>query len=309
MSSKAIEVRQRFRPFTHVPGQRIPIPGTYDTVQVFPGRLVFNGEREVLLPMTGAAKDFLATLDLEKGRVSVECHLESGFFRTHIDRDWMVHIDKAPWGSEKTPSRCKPIVRHERLSFGNHKKQDWNRIVARQDLAEFLPFWYRLGKMTPSATSRVVFSPDTFWDLFRTRFSDLLVPHLEDFQYWGVPLETTLGCHPHSLLYEGAQAIEKMLLDPKGQELFVLPHLHYKLHCGRLINVPMELGSWKGVVSLEWTKKKVRRLHLRCQEDGELYLRVRHGVSSCRFNQERRADVSDPLVMKKGEQIMVDRFC
>ncbi len=175
-----IRIAQKIRPFTHLPGEKIPIPGTAWALAAYPARLCFydlseanpSVQLDIRLDIAGPVDEFTSQLDPAKGMIKVWGKSQKGFYRIHIhgsDAGVGVYFDKTPeqglsfrvenepdhivhakeWYVSTTTGSFAPYVspKLERLSLGSHKSQDWEGVKRRSDLAEILPVWYQLGQV------------------------------------------------------------------------------------------------------------------------------------------------------------------
>ncbi|MCB1149761.1 MAG: hypothetical protein KDK48_06295, partial [Chlamydiia bacterium] len=231
-----------------------------------------------------------------KGWILLSGRSPQGFFRTYIARDGI--FESAP------PALAAP---KERLSFGVHKKQEWDAVLSRGALQEILPFWMRLGQMTPSAEA---FEGGTaallgdFATLFRTGFGGLLAPRMQDIDYQGfeIPPITKHGS-PFYLLTEGARQIRSLFFRESGDALHILPSAPSAFHAGRMIDVEA-----KGMnLSFEWTKGKMRRALIKSGE--EIVQRVIFPKEIKRFRVNGRVQSAEaPLALEKEKLTLLDRF-
>lgn len=171
ISLKPITIYERLKPFQHSPRAKIPLPGSYFYVAVFPAFLsVFSFENPdckafatVSLPIKGPVKNFTAELDLERGCIRVWGESLTGYFRYHLtfipeSGKIGVFVEKLPEGVENpfaqhpafSLMKALPRVKlGEALSLGNHRAQNWDRVKERQQLEEILPAWFALGQQMP----------------------------------------------------------------------------------------------------------------------------------------------------------------
>ncbi len=299
-----IDIAQRLRPFTHLPGTPSIMPGTGKRIVVYPTMV-----DQQPLPITGPVQGFTHQLDLERGCVWIFGHAKSGYFRQRIS---------------SMPSL--PVV--ERLYLGVDKTQDWELVRRRADPAEYLPFWYRLGQMVPpseatggtarflhewrqaiqSKDRQAVLEPVR--NLFLCGFEGLLAPRLQDTDYngfaLGLPEPTD---NPLALLSQGAWLIREMLVSVGEQNLHFLPVLPPEFSNGRLIKTP--LGPL--TISLEWSKKLLRRLILTTQTVGEWNLQFQTSLRSFRLRHSEsdrgeRLTCDSWLTLEPGIEYLLDRF-
>ncbi|MBA3721183.1 MAG: hypothetical protein H0W88_02120 [Parachlamydiaceae bacterium] len=313
-----IQIAERLRPYSHLPGTRLLLSGTSYCLEIFPALIRIyaietNNLRlieQIHLHIIGPVQEFTILQDLENGKVTVWGHALNGFIRYHIlsEKDGKgvrLIVEKGPVEGiqirfHETYSRLllakesldffvktnefslSSPIQGSRLSLGNHKAQDWNLVKRRLDLTEILPVWNRLGELTPSISlNDVEFSSNlillknceelirmekreeivqSFKNLFQAGFSDLLVPRLVDNQHHGfIPegkITPMFTVSPLVLLSEGSRLIRSLFVQQQGSEIKILPVLPPEFHCGRIIQLNIQGGN----LSIEWTKKTIRRL-------------------------------------------------
>lgn len=179
-----------------------------------------------------------------------------------------------------------------RLSFGNHKAQEWEHVLRRLDLLEIFPFWVRLGQQVPftalkteegtafllKEAQRALSLNDkktamrAFKTLIQVGFREILVPQMEDPFFQGIPLPAFSSSNnqsPLALLSEGSQTIQSLFVRIQQRTLEILPLLPPEIDCGRFIGV--RCGNW-GVLDIEWTKKFLRRVVLQTSEPCQIDL-------------------------------------
>lgn len=228
-----------------------------------------------------------------------------------------------------TPYQLPPC---DRLSLGHHKAQEGELMRRRLCLAEILPFWHRLGQLVPAEQiqncqggtlalldrcrqclqhNKPEETEQAWVHLILAGFSSLFVPRLEDTDYQGLthPLSScTLS--PLVLLSEGACLIRQLFVQQEQEQVRILPHLLPSLPSGRLIQVPLAAGGW---ISLEWTKKVIRRLVIYAAQDQTLLLQFRSNVRSYRLYQHTkdkgtRQACASFLSLKKNCYYFFDNF-
>ncbi len=299
-----IEISQRLRPFTHRPGMTSLLPGTGEKIAVYPTMI-----KDQCLPVSGPVNGFTHQLDLEKGCICIYGHAKEGFFR-----------DCVP------PHPSLPIV--DRLFLGVDKAQDWDLIHRRADPAEYLPFWYRLGQMVPNhqaTTGTAVFLQewrqhiqakdriavlDPVKNLFSCGFEGILTPRLEDTDHHGFALPPIQSKdNPLALLSEGAKLIRELFVSTNEQELHLLPVLPPEFHCGRLV------GTATGplTLSLEWSKKLIRRMIITTEIAGEWALQFQNPLQSFRLRHSpgdrgHRVECGSFLTLEPGVEYLFDCF-
>lgn len=217
------------------------------------------------LPFVGPVKDFTVQLNLEHSYISVWGHAQGGFFRYHI------HAAEGSFTISDLPPKQQVNVA-ERLSLGVDKKQDWNEVARRLDLAEILPFWLRLGSLVPAVKRGeggvlTLLKHETLQECYMAGFEGILFPRLEDADYQGFGLPAVADDQsPIALLTQGADLIRSLFFHHDGPFLSILPQLPHAFDAGRFVNV--SCGN-VGEVDFEWRSRKLRRLVFRCQQDAE----------------------------------------
>lgn len=338
-----ISIAERFRPFSKLPGIACILPLSKLQLQVFPALIrIYDLSRsepglkcEFSLPIQGPVKDFTVMQDLEKGCVKVWGQSKDGFFRYRVhaantDVGFVIIPEKIPMSNffDHLPvaSSLESIFAPlgiERLSFGVTKKADWTLVDRRLELAEILPFWYRLGQMTPAvsehkegaasllcAIEEATHSKDVqelstcFKNLYLAGFGGLLCCRLTDDDYQGfklpaVPEGSASG--PLVLLTQGAKLIKNMLVCPAGEDrIEILPCLMPELHAGRLCNASLGEIGW---LDLEWSKKQTRRISFYSARKQTLNFCFQSRLKSYRF---RKADAKFSYVKSCGEAIVFE---
>lgn len=326
-----IEIKQKFAPFSHLPGTRCLIPGTTWEVMAYPAKLFFwdlaTGERrELALPLEGPIKGFTVIQNLEKAYVTVSGTAKGKFFSYRIEKDRLV------WktGESIRLSFLKAIELPPtllRLSLGSHKAQNWDQVKERLDLQEILPMWLKLASVIPQGsppqklwgTYQLLGSEWTkknarvhFENLFQAAFQGILSPRVQDENYLGLVREEKVPADvsPIPLIHEGAKQILSLFFAEEGSELALLPALPPELHAGRLMGCHSKNGV---LLDLEWSKKELKKVVLHPQEDGEITLALPKGVSSFRVRKVLRqkgsvVSAKESLCLKKGQRLYLDRF-
>lgn len=302
-----ITIGQRLRPYSHLPGTYLLLPGTTTRMQVFPTRVIYEDLsgpfpkhiKTVDYPHTGPVRDFTVQQDLERGRVLVWGHAQAGHFKTFEE-------GSAP-----------KVI--ERLSLGSHKAQDMAFIVRRLNFQEIFPLWFQLGQMLPplvegpfggtlallepctkAITSR---SPETilapFETLYRAGFEGIMSPRLQDNEHQGlgVPEASEESATPLLLLVKGYSLIRSLFVQFSGNQLSLLPALPPQFHAGRLLDVQL---PGLGTLDLEWSKKEVRRCVIRCEQSAEFILNSKNH-KSYRINKKENHSTGALISLAPGE--------
>lgn len=325
-----IKIAQRLRPFSHQAGSYAHIPGSPYRARIYPTRFVVEdvSGRQILikdLPLTGPVDEFTVQLDLEKGDVVVWGRAKEGFYRYRLRASTQgvaVVVEKMPKGvtieHEAGELYLVPKGLH-RLSLGSHKSQEWEQICRRADFAEIFPLWHRLGQMIPEGKAVSVLDKckqaiaerdaqhvlDRFREVFVACFDGMLAPRLADTNYHGIALPETKDASPLALLAQGSQLIQSMFVQAEGNKIGLLPVLPPEFHSGRILDV--ECG--KVTVSIEWTKKVVRRVSLQPHEDVTVSLSARNSQKSCRIHDhDKRYTLGSDLSLVAGKIYWLDNF-
>jgi hypothetical protein len=300
---RRITIAQRLRPFSHVPGTKLLLPGSGNQLVIYPTLIVVD-DQEISIPLTGPVDDFTVQLDLEKGCVKVWGHYKEGFLRYRIhattDGSYTIVTEKSP--QDIFPQSEKNLFQMphcERLSLGKDKSQDWDMVVRRKDLTEILPFWHRLGQLLPE-TPTGKFDPD-FLNLFQAGFEGLLSPRLKDTQHQGLSLPKMSS--PLALLTQGAQLIRSLFIIQKGDQLEILPNCDF--HQGRMIDI--SCGSL-GTLDIEWTKKTLRRVVFHSKVNGEITFKFPKDLKTFRLTPGKKMSVDTPILVNEGITYLFDNF-
>lgn len=320
-----ISLFEKFKPFSHKPGISCLLPQTSYEVEVFPSLVriydIKTGKRECILeeeiPIQGPLKDFTVVQDLERNIISV---FGKNLFY-HIKSDLSIVFQKKMPFSEKKLQ--------EKLFFGVHKQQDWEKIVRRKDFGEILPFWFALGSgygnIVPPQKKSGIFSlldecqevifrhrPEhilsSFEKVFLAGFRGILVPRLKDEDYQGIVFEEAYG-NPLYLLSYGYHLLRSLFIEKRKESLHILPNLPPSFFSGKLINV--EIPPY-GIFALEWSKKTIRRIHIESSFEGYLPLVFSSHLKQFRFRKNlkergKSQSCKTPLEISKGT-FYLDRF-
>lgn len=177
-----IQIAERLKPYSHVPGTFCVLPGSHLRLQIFPALLRVHDLEgpfpvlfaEINLGITGPVKDFTVSQDLEHGFVQVWGQAKNGYFRFNVnassDGKFFITIERAPKEGlvlnslkirqgdiievskncieqKEGPGYIPPVT--DRLSLGFHKAQDWSLMHSRMAMEEIMPLWMRLGQLIP----------------------------------------------------------------------------------------------------------------------------------------------------------------
>jgi len=323
-----IKIAEILRPVTHVPGMKIPIPGSPLILHVFPALLrVYRGAeviQEIELAISGPVKEFTAQLDLVKGCINVWGRSQKGYFRYSVfggESQVQLKFAKAPKGLQDIGADFPHYIPEniERLSLGSHKSQDWHGVVQRGDLVEILPVWYQLGQMMPEVEqnskggtfSLLKSDIESFKQLWLAGFEGMMSPRLEDTDHQGFQLPVVdQNLSPLPLLSQGWKVIRQMFFEESSEVLTILPHLPKEFHCGRLVGVKTDDHL---TINIEWTKKQLRRMEIVSGSDTERQIVFPKGLKSYRLRNRKtekgkRVSIDKILRLEKGKSFILDNF-
>ncbi len=218
----------------------------------------------------------------------------------------------------------------ERLSLGSHKAQDWELIKKRRhQMEEIFPIWLSLGQMCPllpvdDRKGTLVFldreamdrlPPEhilpAFEKFYLAAFEGMLSPRLKDTDHQGFSLPSIpagFTRSPLPLLDRGAELIRRLFFREENRSLYILPQLPLEFHSGRFLGLK---SAW-GLIDMEWSKKKIRRLIVHSQLEGSIQFKF-HGVKRYRVRLQRHEKgkchlIGQELAVKAGLQYWLDNF-
>jgi len=171
---KQIEIKQKLKPFSLVPGIEIPYPQTEHVFKLYPtyfeiykdGTPVFQAH----LNFKETPKNFIAHFNLYNGKIEVQLTFEKGVVHydlysnseallLFVKRNTFKSIDLKVEGGPRSQkialkkefilidSVSIPLISDlELLSLGSHKKQQIERILERKDVREIFPILFMLGQ-------------------------------------------------------------------------------------------------------------------------------------------------------------------
>ncbi len=352
-----ISIALRCRPFSHVPGNRWVLPHTEYGVQVFPTRLIFFSLRDSSLQwildfrMQGPVRGFTVQLDAEAHMLSLWGEAKDGYFKMRVACEGehvALHNERRPLlctfegrdvrlersASYALPIPCKARPREiiPRLSLGMHKAQEWEKIRMRANIQEFLPLWYRLGKLFDGSASKysegtlhllercreLVYANEkqrvveAFTELFLAGMGNAFFPRLVDEEFQGIlpngKREESVS--PMPILSHGARLIEALFYREEHDSMGILPCVPSQFHSGRITDVVTKAGE---ILAWEWTKYKLRRMRIASHSGKELTLQLPTSMKQCRMRTSL-CEKGHVLSIHKGfltipsSNCMLDRF-
>lgn len=355
-----MKIASRYRPFSHIPGNTCLIPNTSCEVTAYPTAVFVKDEQGRLVQieweLTGLVKEFTLMQDLERREVFIYGIAKEGYFSYRLsckEGSIILKLDRASQGflkgiiKESSAEIClKPkeilslfktsyhslVMNLEKISFGNHKAQDWDLIKRRNNPLEYIPFWFALGQGSaqdelPLEGKGIIKhlelckqalqneEKESFLEklreLFEVGFESLLVPKLYDAKYLGLSknsLSQTNHKTPIALLKEGYELIRKMFFEVKDNKISILCHLPSMFHAGRCLN--FQLG--KTTFHIEWCKKLLKKVIINSSEKQTLHFCFQKALKTFRVRgslNTRGLEVacSEPITLDKGLYIL-DQF-
>lgn len=329
-----IKIAERLRPFSHTPGVYCILPYTSLRLQIFPTLIrVYDLsnqvpilKQEIHVPLKGPMKDFTIQLDLEIADIKVFGESSEGYFRYSLFADLSgniaINVEKglSNWTSTNEKNlRGNPFI--ERLSFGGHKKQDFDCFNLSPNLVDILPIWFRMGQLIDYQANIVyegtaallkkceiatnLEAYEHLFNLYKAGFEGILSPRLVDEQYQGFDLPSlTQSTSPLILLSEGAKIIRSFFFRQEGNQLSVLPCLPTQFHCGRYLQIQC---ADLGFLDFEWTKKTIRRMVFHAKKDAFIDFKFPKTVNNFRLNKQA-LKVGEPIEVKKDHMYLFDNF-
>ncbi len=325
-----IKILNRYRPFTHLSGMDVLIPRSLWKVKVFPTKLIFSHMEQktsnsLEVHLQGPCKGFTVMQDLEKDRVRVfgfalECYFSYLIYAK--DNQYVLLLEKGskegirfgktlllPKERITFPDQDQITVDREmeRLSFGNHKKQDVELINRRKDLSEILPIWYFLGQKfsskdepTLNVSRNRVKIEQALMNLFEAGFEGIFVPKTRNDGHIGltVPQGSALG-----FLKKSTELIRSLFIQ-EGSLISVLPCLPVGLHAGRFTNVQLKQAT----LDLEWSKKTLKKMVLRSKQNTEICFQLPSSIKSFRVNRKQVQNANRSMMLEQSKVYLLDKF-
>lgn len=337
-----ITIAERLRPYSHTPGTGCLIPGTWWQIEAFPTLLrLTHGAQKIELPLklTGPVKDFTLELDLERGAVWVFGKAQEGYFRLRLeasDAGFDLYAEKTPSSGIPTPKGVLnakdrlhfpveltfSLTAHpERISFGNHKDQDWDFVMRRSDLKEIVPPLLLLAQKMPQPPAHAPILPEKkpektqieplLQTFLQAHLKQILVPRLTDDLHLGLSLpKADPKSEPCFLIHQTAEWIRSLFFIQNERRLQILPSLPASTDCGRFIDIQC---PGIGTLDFEWSKFFLRKAVLRASTPGEILFDLQREIQSfrirkSRFEKGRRQSAFEPLLIEPGKTYFLDNF-
>lgn len=310
-----IKLTQKFKPYTLIPGACLPIPGSEYYAQVFPTLWrVFSSSHELLgegrISLSGPVKRFYIFQDLHRGGLAVLSEKYKYYLLPSGEKVASIR------GSLPSADQAEPL-----LSLGVHKHADLHKMRRRRDLKEILPFWWRLASLTPPCAPVNAIQPvgklfhtvyqkiqqrekteisSLLLSLYLSGFSENFLPRMSDTEFQGILDFSDMDEQnvPFSLLHSSFGLLRDIFIFHDGDLLEVLPSLPPEFPCGRLTRL---LLKGIGKISVEWSKKTLRKVCLHAQENREFLLGVPSPLICCRLRQWEKKQLIASSQISLGE--------
>lgn len=331
-----IQIKDRFRPFSHSPGMGCMIPGSAWAVEAYPTeiKIVKDSISYVLTwDLTGPVKGFTVEEDLEKNRVRVFGRAKEGYFHFEISHEGKMIVIALKRGKSipyHFVGKKGVLEKHqflellvdpsfvqyhtERLSLGVNKKLDWDLVLRRDDPKEMVPVLFFLGqKMDVWDGEFPLALPRTFEEFqlfFKHHFQGIFLPVRESNRRLGFSVKDLPSHIPLSaVLRKSYETIRSLFIEEREGDVWILPYIPKEFVSGRMTC----LKTSQAVFDLEWTKGKIRRVRIEALQDGVLSLKWPEGVDSFRLKHRpqekgRMVSLGDDIVLSPGQIYYLDKF-
>lgn len=315
---------QRFKPYTLLPGTLLPIPGSALYAQLFPTLWrIFSADHQLIREgrwhIQGPLKRFTVFQDLQRGGLAVI----SEAYKYYVLPSGEVVRSVS---GKLSAAGCTPL-----LSLGVYKQQDLSKIRRRREIQEILPLWWRLAILAPvceeipsvidslftqleeaMAYRKKELIPKLFLHLYLAGFSEAFLPRLYDSEYQGILCEGPLEGPVPFVFFQRSLPLIQQLFVRESQCIEILPNLPAQLHCGRFVHFPLSIGT----LSLEWTKKTIRRMSLQAVVSQEIDVQFFSDMKVCRLQQWENKKLAfssshllgESLEIKAGRTYLWDCF-
>lgn len=336
----SIQIKNTHKPFSHLPGACCPILQTPFILQAYPTKLrIFDADRLIAsfdIALTGPVDKFTLLLDFARQKAVVYGFAQEGYFRLEIYREEQnlvldpvkfpktLATKKILWtGFDQAIIKSLPSI-----SLGCHKNQNVERIRARSQIEEFIPFWLQLGYLLPikdqnvpttgnffllEKLQHILESGDTLriepllQTLLQCGFTSIFTPKVSDDLFLGIIPEAyskAPEAHPLLLLKVLSKMLIGLFFEEKESTITFLPNLPPALHSGRIKGLMSEKGD---LFDLEWSKKTLKKLIIWPRSSHRLAIIV-PGRTQCRLQKEHEHRLDQMLSLQVGEKLFIDRF-
>lgn len=337
----SIKIANRFKPFSHKYGTKATLPLSSYSLEAFPSFIRVSKEEEAVLEINFSIKapvlSFTVMQDIEKAKLYIYGVGGDGYFRfsfwhsnenlhlklerSHFEITYAIQkIEKLSFCSElegvlnvkdellfATSEKALSLETLERLSFGSHKKQDMALIQRRNDPKEYLPLWFALGQRMKGAKPQNVSKVpiEMLKRDFEMSYCDLFAKSNLELKHLGISTDK----QPISL-YEGYEFIRALLVYEESGVYHILKQMPHMFDCGRVCDLKLEEGIF---IDLEWSKKSIKKLHIKSSRKTSILLSFHKTLKACRETsvslvKRTRVLEEDILVSLKTGKTVFDRF-
>lgn len=349
-----MKIASRYRPYLHKPGGECLIPGTLILVRAFPTRLMIQEENgqtyQFIWNLKGLIKDFTLMQDLENQSVYVSGFAEDRFFKYKIfieDQIVSLKLERSSKSLEakffskemevslslnqnsifkifRTNHALDILKSVEKLSFGQHKAQDWELVAKRKNPQEYLPFWFSLGQLSPLRENHDVKPPmlghlyaakkalkssekedflQKLHEIFLCGFQGVMVPFEQEQGFSGLNLSSDEPSQKkcYDILHYGYQLIKEMILSLDADKICLLKNLPSLFHSGRALNFCLS----DSLFDIEWSKKTLKKVHLTVFTQKTYFFSFQNSLKTFRLKEKSSKKGSihscfEPLTLEPG---------
>ncbi|NDD99711.1 hypothetical protein EB008_05410 [bacterium] len=223
-------------------------------------------------------------LELERGQIRIN-HRVEGKQRHYVISNQGIFDGFGSKCSFGTP----PLVQTPReiLDLGSHKKIDIEAYGRNIPLEQLLPTWFSLGQLQGDGEKlKLALLKEYYFDHFEDLFSFKNARALQT----------------------GYQSIRSYFFAQEGRELKFLPSLPNGLDSGK-----MRLFANHLTITLEWSKREVKRIVMQAHQEGEWKLDFGKKFLSMQRRKDHKLQSTqkvscDTISLKKGEYAFLDQF-
>jgi hypothetical protein len=345
-----IKIRNDLYPYSLSFNNDILLTNTNYILKVFPALLIFKElsshlEFKIELDIKGPVKNFQVVQDLKRGYVKVSFLSLDDFisFKILTLEQASIVFDKIKSNKLNIKINNKSFIAsskeiidlpiktvsnllpNEKISFGNHKKQQIDQINQRNDLLEFIPIIFALSQFFEIKKNYDISFfkelekkidknqkdnlEEDFLNIKKSYFYDFLAPRNFDFDYQNIFFEDLQNVDPIFILIEYARLIRKTLIFEDKNNLNILPCLLKDFFCGRMINIHLSFG----ILEIEWSKKLIKKMILKPSIDKNITFNFQKKIKSYRLRcfLKEKGEVfenNQKILLEKNKIYYFDRF-
>ncbi len=332
------------------------IPKSMYRMQVFPTKLCLEHVdtkkvTEIDIQITGPIKNFIVICDLEKGNLRISGTALEGYFYYTIfatEESIDLHVKRCSKegmtfriGAKKHLLRLKEthsiikekssllIVTKERISFGNYKQQDFDKIKSRQDISEIIPLIMFYERYLPKEIEASAVSipllveleklmvsrnriqlEQAILNVFNVHFDGILTCSFSDKNYLG--LISSINSKENNtliILKKFIDLLKKLFFHVEGINISILPLLPVCLHAGRYTGI----RSGDVFASIEWSKKQIKKVELSSIALSNFNLHLQKEIKSYRVRKNtkekgQRVKATESLTIPNKQILYLDQF-